>query len=137
MKTTFWKEKTILNTNANISTSSIDFQPIAWVDDFKQLTRPYIQESFSITYDTSKSFFGIKKLTIALPSGFYFYFFGKLSFHFPPQRIVYIFFKHFCNNEMMCIHMFFQLLLLIYIVLYMIRTFFAKVLGSQNKIGLL
>jgi len=60
MKSTFWKETTILNTNANISTSSIDFQPIAWVDDFKQLTRPYIQETFSITYDTFKSFFGSK-----------------------------------------------------------------------------
>jgi hypothetical protein len=62
VKTTFWKEKTILDRNANISTSSIDFQQIAWVDDFKQITRPYLQEIFSITYDLLKIFFGIKKI---------------------------------------------------------------------------
>jgi hypothetical protein len=59
-----------LDTNANISTSSIDFQQIAWVDDFKQLTRPYLQQTFFVTYDPFKRFFGRKKLIIALPSGF-------------------------------------------------------------------
>jgi len=34
VETTFWKEKLILDTNANIGVSFIDFQKIAWVDDF-------------------------------------------------------------------------------------------------------
>jgi hypothetical protein len=34
METTFWKEKLILDTNVNIGASFIDFQQIAWIDDF-------------------------------------------------------------------------------------------------------
>jgi len=77
VKTTFWKERTVLDTNANINASSIDFQQIAWVDDFKQLTRPCLQDFFFVTYDPSKDFLAIKKLTIAIPSGFYYFFFAS------------------------------------------------------------
>jgi hypothetical protein len=38
----FWKEKPILDTNANINALSTNFQQIAWVDDFKQSTSPYL-----------------------------------------------------------------------------------------------
>ncbi len=34
METIFWKEKLILDTNVNIGVSLIDFQQIAWVNDF-------------------------------------------------------------------------------------------------------
>jgi hypothetical protein len=46
METTLWKERQILNTNANISTSSIKFPQIAWANDFKQSTCPYLQFLF-------------------------------------------------------------------------------------------
>jgi hypothetical protein len=61
VKTTFWKERIVLDTNANISASSIDFQQIAWVYDFKHLTRPYLQETFSITYDPPGKIFWQQK----------------------------------------------------------------------------
>jgi hypothetical protein len=34
MKIVFWKERQVLNTNANINVSSIDFPQIAWAYDF-------------------------------------------------------------------------------------------------------
>jgi hypothetical protein len=49
--------------------------------------------------------FGSKKLTIALLDGFDF--FGRLIIHFPFQWNIYFLFKHFCNNKMVYIHMFF------------------------------
>jgi hypothetical protein len=44
------KERPILDTNANISTSSKDFQQIAWANDFLYSTSPYFQERFFATY---------------------------------------------------------------------------------------
>jgi len=44
VKIDFWKEREVLDTNANICASSTNFLQIAWVDDFKQSTSPYFQK---------------------------------------------------------------------------------------------
>jgi hypothetical protein len=49
---------------------------------------------------------------------FDFFFFCKLFIHFSFQLIVYFLVKHFCNNKMVCIHMFFQCSYSIYCIIY-------------------
>jgi hypothetical protein len=51
VKIDFWKEREVLDTNANICASSTNFLQIAWVDDFKQSTSPYFQKKNSHAYD--------------------------------------------------------------------------------------
>jgi len=71
VKIASWKERLVLDTNVNIGISPTNFQQIAWVDDFSQSTSPYLQETFSTTYDPSKKvFWQQKKLTFIVSNGF-------------------------------------------------------------------
>ncbi len=77
-----------------------------------------------------KGYLATKKLKIALPYGFNL-FFGRLFFHFSFQWPIHFLLKHFCNNRMVRIHIFFNVVIM-FVILYKIKPCLNVIITKHN-----
>ncbi len=62
MKIGLQKEREVLDINANICASFTNFLQIAWVNDFKQSTSPYLQKKILMHMILLERIFGNEKI---------------------------------------------------------------------------
>ncbi len=113
-----WTKIWLLVMIANIGVSSIDFPQTAWTTNFLKINKPISWRNKILLHMIFlERIFGNKKINNWLWD---WYFFGRLSFHFSSQWMIHFLFKYFYNNKMVCIHIFFNVVIP-FVVLYMIN----------------